>query len=399
MPVSASATTFSGDNAYNHVKELAGTIGIRAAGTAGERKAGDYIENYFKQLGLATERPPVEFTTTRDNGSAFTYQDKNGQNVVLKGNALNLSGNGKLSAPLSYAGLGLDGQIPSGSLQGKIALVQRGQISFSEKVDNAVAAGAIGVVIFNSEDGPLNSATLSKPASVPVLGLSKTDGENLRDTIKAGTNISGELNVNITNTTLKMTNVLGLQPAVAVRENAPILIIGGHYDSVPAGPGANDNASGTAVMMELARVLKDRYPRYEIRYLGFAGEEIGLAGSSEYVRTLSPAERQRIVAMINIDMISVGPQFLVGGTPELTQMGMNAAMAEGAGDVQVMPSRLAAASDHYPFQEAGIKVLFFNRQDDVNYHKPGDTPDKVQPERLAQTGRIVMKVIDGLLKN
>lgn len=390
---------FSAEKAFAHVKELAETIGIRAAGTEGERKAGDYIENYFKQLGLATERPPVEYTVTRDSGSTLAYQDKAGQAVNIKGNAVNLSGSGKLTAVLSYAGLGLDGQITPGSLNGKIALIQRGQLTFSEKVQNAVAGGAVGVVIYNNTDGPLNVATLNKQASVPVLGLSQADGEKLRDELRANQNFALELNVNIYRQTLKMTNVVGLRPASGPdKDNAPLLIIGGHYDSVPAGPGANDNASGTAVMMELARVLHTQYPKYEIRYIGFAGEEIGLAGSSEYVRQMSPTERQRVVAMINIDMISVGPNFYVGGVPELTKVGLAAAVEAGAGNVQVIPPNLSGASDHYAFQEAKMPVLFFNREDDPNYHKPGDTADKVPPDRLAQVGKIVIKVIDGLAR-
>ncbi|HEX2911717.1 MAG TPA: M20/M25/M40 family metallo-hydrolase [Chloroflexia bacterium] len=395
----ATTVAFSGDRALGHVKELAGNIGIRAAGTDGDRKAADYIENYFKQLGLNTERPAVAFTATRDNGSLLTYVAGNGQSNTIKGDAVNFSGSGKLEAPLVYGGLGLDGQIPTDSMKGKIALIQRGQITFTEKVTNALAAGATGVIIYNNTDGPLNSATLQKQANIPVIGISQKDGEALKEEVKANKNFSVQLTVEIGSKTYNFTNVVAQRPASNGLQNAPVIIFGGHYDSVPAGPGANDNASGTAVVMELARVFQNQYPQYELRFIAFGGEEIGLAGSNDYVKKLSQAERQRIVAMVNIDMISVGRSFYIGGVQELTKPALAAATTEGAGEVNLMSSALLASSDSYSFSEAGIPVLFFNRPDDPNYHKPGDTVDKVQSESLAVVGRIVTKVIDELVKS
>ena len=155
-------------------------------------------------------------------------------------------------------------------------------------------------------------------------------------------------------------------------------------------------ASGTAVVLELARVLKNKYPNYELRFIGFGGEEIGLIGSTEYVKGLNEAERKRIVAMVNIDMIAVGDTMQLEGSPELTKLAFGAASEVGVGNVQGTPPEFAGASDHAPFISAGIPALFLNRQTDPNYHRAGDTRDKVQARYLELTGQIVIKVIEKL---
>ena len=388
---------FMAEAAFAHVKELAGTIGIRAAGTDGERKAGDYIENYFKDLGLFTERPSFEAQETSDAGSTVTYTDGTGNQVGLKAEALNLSGSGKVEGQLKDVGLALPGENVAG-LRGKVALVQRGQATFQQKVDLALSSGATAVLIYNNQAGLLNGATLVNKANIPVLGLSQADGERLKQDL-AARNPTVLVNGNIITKQITIQNVVGRRnafrgdPAIA-----PILIIGGHYDSVPAGPGANDNASGTAITLEMARVLQGRYPNFELRFVAFSGEEIGLLGSQNYAQNLSQTERKRIKAMINVDMVTVGNDFYVGGSPDLVKIGLTAAVNAGAGNVQVVPASLAGSSDHASFEAIGVPVLFFNRESDPNYHQPGDTFDQVKPDRLLQVGRTVTQIIDVLAR-
>ncbi len=397
-PTIAPATDgkFSDVLAYGHVKELATNIGIRAAGSPNEIKAADYIENYFKRLNLQTSRPEVTFTNFEDKGSALNYQ-VGGSKIEVAGNAVNLSGAGNLSATLSYIGFGLDGQVTSG-LKGKIALVQRGQITFAEKVERAESLGAVGIIIFNDRDGPLNTATLRKSATIPVIGITQKEGEKLRQDLNGAGNggLTVNLNVQAANATGKLYNVVAVRPAKEVSSNAPIIIIGGHYDSVAAGPGANDNGSGTAIVMELARLLADKYPKYELRFIAFGGEEIGLVGSADYVQKMSNAEISRVKAMINVDQVAVGRTLYLGGDQNLTKTAFNSAKSEGAGDVQPLPAGLAGASDHFNFTQVNIPVLFLNRGDDPDYHRPTDTADKVRPELLGLAGRIVISVIDAV---
>jgi aminopeptidase YwaD len=389
--------SFSGTLAFQHVKKLAEDIGIRYVGTAGQNQSTDYLEGYYRSLAYKVERPVATYLSTKDKGSYLRYNNGAGK-LDLKGIAVTYSGSGVLDAPLSYIGYGLAGQIPANSLNGKIALIMRGQITFEEKVSNAKNAGAKGVVIFNNIAGELETATLARQSDLPVLAINQENGQKLRELLDTNSNnLQVTLEVNLESTQASFSNVVAIRPSV--KDTAPIIIIGGHYDSVAAGPGANDNASGTAVVMELGRVLALRYPKYEFRFIGFGAEEEGLVGSTAYVQALTPEERQRVVAMINIDMISVGDTLYIGGSPSLTRLAFNAASEVGVSNVAGMPADIANASDHAPFASAGMPVLFLNRENDPNYHRATDTLDKVLPKNLEMVGNIVIKVIENIPGN
>ena len=84
-----------------------------------------------------------------------------------------------------------------------------------------------------------------------------------------------------------------------------VVVIGAHLDSVPRGPGINDNGSGSATILEIAETYtaQGRVPRNKLRFIWFSAEEFGLLGSDAYVDSLSQAERDKIMAMINFDMV------------------------------------------------------------------------------------------------
>jgi len=172
-------------------------------------------------------------------------------------------------------------------------------------------------------------------------------------------------------------------------------VIGGHLDSVPAGPGANDNASGSATVLELARALAARDYPYTLRFVLFDAEELGLYGSQHYVSELTQAERRSIVAMINLDMVGVGQAWRFGGADPLVQEALGAAIDLG---VQALPMRgqLNSSSDHASFMAVGIPSLFLYRTEDPNYHTANDRADFVDPAALEQAGIIALRVLDSL---
>jgi len=83
-------------------------------------------------------------------------------------------------------------------------------------------------------------------------------------------------------------------------------VIGAHYDSVDTAPGADDNASGVAVFLELAEMLYASPTPYTLRFVAFGAEEVGPLGSAVYVEQLSEAERHNTIAMINLDWVIAG---------------------------------------------------------------------------------------------
>jgi Zn-dependent M28 family amino/carboxypeptidase len=166
------------------------------------------------------------------------------------------------------------------------------------------------------------------------------------------------------------------------------IVVGAHYDHIgcrrePGGPlvynGADDNASGTAVILELARVLAARLPeaatnRRSIMFIAFGSEELGLWGSRDFVLS-PPIPLDDIVAMINLDMVGRLRQsvtvFGVGmadGWEELldgsNEVGLNLALNYG-------PTN---GSDHVPFLQHSIPSVFLHTGLHDQYHAPGDDP-------------------------
>jgi Zn-dependent M28 family amino/carboxypeptidase len=192
-----------------------------------------------------------------------------------------------------------------------------------------------------------------------------------------------------------------------------LLIIGAHYDHLGFGgraslapdrhephPGADDNASGTATVLELARMLAARRSELsrDVLIMLFSGEESGLLGSAQYART-HPEVLRDSVAMINLDMVGRlrGNRLDVLGTetaPEWSDMVKTACDAEGitcAGSSDGFGS-----SDQASFYAAGLPVLHFFTGTHSDYHKPSDTADRLNAAGAAAVARVVERVVFAL---
>ena len=160
-------------------------------------------------------------------------------------------------------------------------------------------------------------------------------------------------------------------------------------------PGASDNASGTAVVLELARALKDVTTTKEIRFLFFGAEEIGLVGSEYYVSTLAKKEIKRSIAMFNLDMVGssdageLAIQTADGMENVVTKIASKAHEQLNGNSIKVI---LGARSDHTPFHKAGIDAaLFIYYPPEDWYHSTDDTIDNISKERLLNVAKIVGK--------
>ena len=185
---------------------------------------------------------------------------------------------------------------------GAIALLQRGTCSFAIKALNAEAAGAGGVVLFNqgNDGGPDDrfgavNPTLGGPdiVAIPTVGTSFAAGESL-----ARPGATADLTVDFVQRTSQ--NVIAELPG-ANGDN--VVMAGAHLDSVPAGPGINDNGSGSAALLEVAENLANHRPQNTVRFAWWGAEEAGLLGSTAWVAAQSPAERDRIALYLNFDMV------------------------------------------------------------------------------------------------
>jgi Zn-dependent M28 family amino/carboxypeptidase len=186
-------------------------------------------------------------------------------------------------------------------------------------------------------------------------------------------------------------NVIAYDPNES--STAPLVVIGGHYDTVPAGPGANDNGSGTATTVEVARQLAaSPVPGVAVRFVAFGSEEIGLFGSKSFVSRLTPADRQRLKVAISIDMMAVGAQPAFGGSEPWLSEALARAASQGW-QPEELSGYLRRLSDHASFLDAGLPAIMFHWVDDPYYHTALDISANVQPYSMDLMGAIAIGLV------
>ena len=251
---------------------------------------------------------------------------------------------------------------------GAVSLIQRGTCAFTLKLQNAVRAGAVGVILFNEGDTPGRSNALFRSAdpgyTIPAVLSSTAVAEELYNLYTTGQNPTVNLATNGVDVETLYPNVV----AETKRGDANhMVLLGAHLDSVPAGPGVNDDGSGTSFQLELAEQLAKAGtpPRNKIRFLWFGGEEDGLVGSQYYAAHLSNAEVARTDMMLDTDMIA-SPNFarLVYDGDGST-FGSELAGPAGSGTVERVLtdywSKHGMVSEPIPFDGRSDYVGFVNR--------------------------------------
>ena len=192
-----------------------------------------------------------------------------------------------------------------------------------------------------------------------------------------------------------------------------LVIVTAHLDSIniaggpaAAAPGADDNGSGSAGVLELGRLLSTRSWQHDVRLILFGGEEEGLFGSKQYVAALPPAERSRVRAVLNMDMIATRntamPTVLLEGAPvSSSQMTALATAAATYTGLKVETSLNPFASDHVPFINAGVPaVLTIEGADSANghIHSANDTLNFIDWSLAAEILRMNIAALAGWLE-
>jgi Zn-dependent M28 family amino/carboxypeptidase len=197
-------------------------------------------------------------------------------------------------------------------------------------------------------------------------------------------------------------NVLAALPGADPARRGRVIVLGAHYDHlgrssppalVPPGepgrlPGADDNASGTAALLELARRFAAEAAPVPVLFAHFDAEELGLLGSQQFLAE-SPVPHDSIALMINLDMVGRlgGGALLVEVTPPAGFLGPVIDSVAAAMGVSLQHSGLTRdRSDHSSFARRGIPAVALSTGLHVDYHRSTDTPDKVD---LVGIGRVV----------
>jgi aminopeptidase YwaD len=372
-----------GQRAKEHVRALAERIGPRVAGTQAEAAAIQYIREHLATLGYDVQVFPFGFRDPFLQGSVRLDDQE------LLAWPMGGSGGGRASGHAADVGLARPEDVSGVELQGKVAVAQRGEITFGEKLANVQEAGAAGLVIVNNRPGPFLGA-LGREAGIPVVGARGEDGAALAAAARSGLVLSVEVPAGGES---RSATVL----AAASPQTGCQVLVGGHHDTVPDAPGANDNASGTANVLELARAFAADGLDEGLCFATFGAEESGLFGSRALVARLQ-ADQALPRAMVNLDVTGRGSEVEVIGSAALVSQALGLAAQAGIpARSATMPA--ASGSDHESFSRAGVPVVFFTSGEFSAIHTPRDSLDGIQAEELDRVGDLAYATIDALLGN
>ena len=329
QPASTAST-----GAFRHLQALqeiaVANGGNRTAGTSGYDRSAEYVAERLKEAGYIVRFEEFEFPFFEERAPpALAVSRPDGSQEPTPASAIRTladSGSGDVTGRLREVNLQLGATPPATSTsgcqtgdfrdfeRGAVALVRRGTCQFQIKVENAVVAGAVGVIIMNEgtdDRTDVFSGRLNRPVAIPVVGVSFAFGSILGMAAQADGTATVHLAVNA---------VAGKRPSRNVVAETPIggddrrIVVGAHLDSVPEGPGINDNGSGSAAVLEAALRLAQEptqqptQARSRTRFAFWGAEERGLVGSRHHVNSLSEEERRRIALYINLDMVA-SPNF------------------------------------------------------------------------------------------
>ena len=299
----------------------------------------------------------------------------------------------EVEGQMAYAGRGTEEDFLGVDLKGKIALIEGGGgVSLREKVEGAGEAGAEAAVIFNEEPNAGASwDRVFRDTRIPAIGIGNREGRGLLRALETG----GNLEVRVSKARLAQ------QPSRNVVaelnndiEDDETLVIGAHYDTTPNSPGANDNGSGVAAVLVVAEELSDDELPFDLTFVLFGSEEIGLNGSFAYVGGLGEGESDRILAIINLDVVGTGE--LTGiGTDSMVELAVETAMDIGF-ELGTVDLGAGYGSDHIAFMLAGIDVIFLFADDVTYINSLLDTLEHLQPEPLAQSVELTLEIVERL---
>lgn len=392
----------------------------REAGTQGEILARDYIVTKFKEaeinplFGDTTYIQQFDLNQNLKCIDAGNYFEANNIRYDLYDDYAPVvySSNDSVSAELCYVKFGItapsinyDDYNGKTELNNKIFVIELSVpggfkrnsefIAFSSmsyKIEEAIKRGAKGIIFINSDKKYPYEPVLLLPGfkkySVPIIYF-YNKLETLFPSTLASTRAILKTEIKTGNSG-KAYNVAGF-----INNNAPLtVVIGGHFDHLGFGGknslmpksklihyGADDNASGTAAIMELARYLKNAgLKKYNYILIAFSGEEEGLLGSEYFVKS-SAYKKDKINYMINLDMIGrMNPTtnkvevWAAGSSRNWKTILKNETNTSLS--FKVIKGSIRD-SDHYPFYVNHIPTLFFITGLHPDYHKPSDTPDKI----------------------
>jgi Zn-dependent M28 family amino/carboxypeptidase len=380
--------------------------GNRAFGGAGHNATTEYIYQELLKTGYydVYKQPFVELFSAATVKLTVGGED-------LKAEFMTYGPSGDVSAPVvEVADIGCNDADYPATVSGNIAIIKRGTCPFQEKALKAKAAGAVGAIIYNHLPGALAGTLGAVGDYAPTVGVTNDVGLSILAKVAAGETVA-DLFVDTIQENRTNYNVIAETKG---GDHNNVLMLGGHTDSVFAGPGINDDGSGSIGSLVVAKALTNFKIKNAVRFGFWGAEEFGKLGSFYYLKTINgtfsgtPAEAHKVRAYLNFDMIA-SPNYILG-VYDGDGSAFNFSGPAGSDTIEkdfeefytsqgkpFVPSVFTGRSDYAAFLENGIPSggLFTGAEElkteeeaqlfggeagvalDVNYHQPGDTIDNL----------------------
>jgi Zn-dependent M28 family amino/carboxypeptidase len=356
--------------------------GTRASGTPGYDASVDYVVDRMTAAGYIVTVDPFEFDffqqlapTVLEQTAPTPTQYVEGTDFII----MEYSGSGDVTAavtpvdvvvpiganPPNTSTSGCEAGDFAGFPAGNIALMQRGTCAFAVKAANAQEAGAVAAIIFNEgqpgRDGLLFGTLGGPGVTIPVVGIPYALGADLVGVAGLEMKVSTET----TSETRETANVFAETPGGRAGN---VVMAGAHLDSVPEGPGINDNGSGSGALLEIAEQMAKVKPKNKVRFAWWGAEEAGLVGSIDWVlRQADSGELDNVALYLNFDMVG-SPNFVrfvydgdssdtIGDNPPgsevIEQLFLSYFNSQG---LPTEPTEIGGRSDHFAFAVFGIPI-------------------------------------------
>jgi carboxypeptidase Q len=399
---------FANGRQLAYVSNLSDEIGSRLTGSAGARRAEEWAAGEMKRLGLSNvRREPYTMAASWERGAASASLLSNGtrRTLAVASYTWTAGTNGAVEGEVVDVGAGKpeDVRRVASQLKGRVALVVPEGADLDSVIYNFYRApglvrelkdaGALAVLVAADKPhsilytAPVEFSATGRLAALPTLSLAREDVLLLRRLLSQ--NKTPRMRLDVTNRVggaFDSTNVVGeIEGGETPNE---LVVVGAHLDSNDLGPGALDNAAGSAAVLETARAIKalGLRPRRTIRFVLFTGEEEGMVGSIAYVER-HREEMERTVAALVMDIGAGRPMgwFSMGRTDLDADIRALSAPLSQFGEFAIEHAAFAA-TDNAPFMAEGVPNLIL-LQDETPYfpvhHTIADTPDKIDPRDYA----------------
>ncbi|KAI1158605.1 hypothetical protein F5B18DRAFT_80652 [Nemania serpens] len=393
----------------------------RVHGSEGHANTVKYFKDTLEALGdyYTVELQPFSTNVTLGSSTALSVGG-----VELETTSFEYGNNGTWTdVPLAnVANLGCNPEDVPETVAGNVALIARGDCTFVQKLTNAGAKGAVAAIIYNNgEVGPAAGTLAGVNDLIPVGGITRADGLALAARIAKGEKVtsSGEYWAYVTLATSH--NVIATSK---YGDPNNVLFLGAHSDSVDAGPGINDNGSGSCGILTVAKALSKWRTNAQVKFAWWTAEEEGLLGAEHFVTTSSPTDLAKIRLYLNFDMIA-SPNYYLGiydgdGSRYNLTGPPGSDVAEKlfedwftARKLKTFGSEFNGRSDYGPFLDAGIpcsgldtgadgvkteeEVAIYGgvagEQYDQNYHSAADNATNLAPFPFEVNGKAIAHVV------